>query len=154
VTATNERAVSVRFDDRPYEWRAVLDQRGWDDLVDDVLSPPPEDRPWWVNGQRSLAVGEPHDPGEGSTLLLVTVSTEGGAAYYRDIPDGVVHGWVTRNAHPFPDPPVLAFSAQGGTAFPSDAVIGLDELRAAIEEFLITGSRPRCVAWQESEWLQ
>lgn len=154
VTAANERTVCARFDDRPYEWRAITDSRGWADLVDDVLSPPPAERPWWVHGQRSLAVGEPHDPNEGSTLMLVTVSARGGAAYYRDMPNSVVRGWVTRNPHPLSDPPALAFSAQGGTAFPPDAVVELNELRRVVEEFLNTGSRPECIAWQESEWIQ
>jgi Immunity protein Imm1 len=154
VTAANERTVCVRFDERPYEWRVITDSRGWEDLIDDVLSPPSAERPWWVHGQRSLAVGEPHDPSEASTLLLVTVSAKGGAGYYREMPNGVISGWVTRNPQPLSDPPVLAFSAQGGTTFPSDAVIELSELRRAIEEFLHTGHRPESVAWQESEWIQ
>ncbi|MGH8574972.1 MAG: hypothetical protein ACREX8_20745, partial [Gammaproteobacteria bacterium] len=128
MTAASERTVCVRFDDRPYEWRAITDPRGWADLVDEVLSPPPVERPWWVHGQRSLAVGEPHDPSEGSTLLLLTVGAKGGAAYYREMPNGVVRGWVTHNTHPFSDPLILAFSAQGGATFPSDAVVELSEL--------------------------
>lgn len=144
----------VRFDERPYEWRAVTDSRGWADLVDEVLSPPPTGSPWWVRGHRTLSVGDPHDPRDGPTLLLVAVSANGGAAYYRDMPNGVVQGWVTHNPDPISDAPVLAFSAQGGTSFTPDAVVDLGDLRRAIDEFLETGRRPQCVAWQESEWIQ
>jgi len=154
VNAAPEHTICVRFDERPYEWRTVTDSRGWAALVDEVLSPPSADSPWWVRGHRILSVGDPHDPSDGPTLLLVAVSAGGGAAYYRDMPNGVVNGWVTHNPHPISDAPVLAFSAQGGTSFAPDAVIDLDDLRQALDEFLSTGRRPRCVAWQESEWIQ
>jgi hypothetical protein len=154
VTAVTERTVCVRFDERPYEWRTVTDSRGWADLIDQVLTPPPVDSPWWVHGHRILSVGDPHDPTEGLTLFFVAVGAGGGAAYYRDMPNGVARGWVTHNPDPAPNAPALAFSAQGGTSFTPDAVVDLDDLRRVIDEFLESGRRPECVAWQEAEWIQ
>jgi hypothetical protein len=146
--------VSVWFDDRPYEWRVVTDPRGWPALVDEILTPPPADGPWWVRGHRVLSVGAPHDPREGSTFLLVAVSAVGGAAYYRALSDGgEVEGWVSHNSEPMPGAPALAFSAQGGTHFPPEAVLGMDDLRRAIGEFL-GGVRPQSVDWRVSEWVQ
>ncbi|MPZ84707.1 MAG: hypothetical protein GEV28_31720 [Actinophytocola sp.] len=155
MTAADERhLVSVRFDERSHEWRIVASRSKWPALVEEILTPPPADCPQWVLGLRTVAVGTSADPSEGKTLFLVSVGPGVAAAYYRDMPDGAAHGWVTHNPHPLVDAPELAFSSQGWNTFPSKAVLHTDEVRPAISEFLTTGRRPECIEWQQSEWIQ
>lgn len=150
------RVVFVRFDDRPHEWRSVRDPRGYRQLVDDIMSEPAANSPHWVRGHRDIIVGDDcgRPDSDTATILSVVVNNGYGAAYYRDVADGVVSGWVAENPEPFPNPPRLVFSSQGWNAFPATAVLSRTHLRELVEEFVTTGHRPECVTWQDSEWIR
>lgn len=161
MTSVLARVVSVHFDERPHEWRCVYDSRGHARLVADILTPPPQDSPAWVRGHRTIIVSErPYDPAHAETtpMLLVAVGTAAGdtvgAAYFRDVDHGTVTGWITANPQRLPQPPELAFSAQGWHVFPDTAVVGEERLRTLVTEYLETGRRPEHVRWQESEFIR
>jgi Immunity protein Imm1 len=82
------------------------------------------------------------------TVLVVTVCGSWGALYYR----GHNHrAWITDNPQPSPDAPALLYDDQAPADFPADAVISVDQIRAAVEEYLKTGERPTCVPWREPD---
>jgi hypothetical protein len=91
----------------------------------------------------------PHPRGwSPENLLAVSVDDEGwGAAYYRHENSP----WIARNPHPATDAPALMFDSEAGTDFPTDAVFPLDQIRAAVQEYLRTGQRPRSVQWHMSD---
>ncbi|MET9225011.1 Imm1 family immunity protein [Lentzea sp. NPDC003310] len=59
--------------------------------------------------------------------------------------------WVTQATEPAEDAPTLYVDRDNKTEFPRDAVIPLDQVRAALLEFQRTGSRPTCVRWQVTD---
>jgi hypothetical protein len=87
----------------------------------------------------------PHPHGwSPENLLAVSVDDEGwGAAYYRDENSP----WIDRNPRPAVEAPALEFDSEAGTDFPTDAVFPLDQIRAAVQEYLRSGERPRNVQW-------
>jgi hypothetical protein len=90
-------------------------------------------------------ITSPHPPGwYPENVLAVSVDDEGwGAAYLRDQESQ----WIARNPRPAAEAPALLFDAEAGTDFPPDAVFPLDQIRAAVMEYLRTGQRPRSVQW-------
>jgi hypothetical protein len=97
--------------------------------AEDVTIPPPRGR-------------------SGKSVLVTTVSNGWGAAYFRN-PD--LEAWITRNPQAPDRVPELLFDPEGGTNYPANAAVPVDQLRQAIEEYLDTGERPTCVAWQEHD---
>jgi hypothetical protein len=97
--------------------------------AEDVTVPPPRGR-------------------SGRSVLVVTVNRGWGGAYYRS-PDK--WAWITRNVQPAADTPELLYDPEAGTNYPADAAIRIDQLRRAVEEYLLTGQRPTCVEWQAAE---
>jgi hypothetical protein len=81
------------------------------------------------------------------TVLVVTTCDEWGALYFRD-PQGI---WISHNTQPSPDSPELVFDDQAPASFPPSAVIPMDEIRAAVQEYLDTGQRPTHLSWRESD---
>jgi hypothetical protein len=158
MTSVASQVASVHYDERPHEWRAVHDPRGYQQLVDDAVSPPPADSPVWVRGHRMIVVSEhPYDPAsaELTPMLLVAVTADCGAAYVREVDHGIVTGWVTNNPSPIPNAPEIPFASQGWASFPAAAVLTTDQVRALVTEYVATGGqRPSSVAWQASELMQ
>ena len=157
MTSVVTQFASVHYDERPHEWRAVHDPRGYPQLAEDVVTPPPAGSPAWVRGHRTIVVSDhPYDPAaaELTPMLLVTVTAGYGAAYFREVDHGTVSGWITSNPSPVPTAPKVAFVGQGWSDFPSAAVLTTDQLRTLVAEYLATGRRPVSVRWQESEWVQ
>lgn len=161
MTSVATRVASVHFDERPHEWRSVHDPRGYAHLVADILTPPPADSPAWVRGHRIIIIGEhPYDPAstEATPMLLLAVGTTHdatvGPAYYRQVGDDGISGWVTVNPDPVSDVPEFAFSAQGWNSFPTTAVLNHQQLRTLVTEYLETGHRPESVPWRQSEMVQ
>jgi hypothetical protein len=101
-------------------------------------------------------ISRPHPPGwVPETVLVLVVSRGWGGAYYRDRDDtGKIHAWITHNPQPSGDAPTLLYDDQAPANFPVDAVLPVDQLRRAVEEYLRTGQRPTCVQWRVPDrWL-
>lgn len=81
------------------------------------------------------------------TALVVTTCGDWGALYFRDR-QGI---WISHTTEPPPDAPELVFDDQAPAAFPGDAVIPVDQIRAAVQEYLDTGQRPTRLPWRESD---
>ncbi|HEV2782124.1 MAG TPA: Imm1 family immunity protein [Actinophytocola sp.] len=144
MTAMVERAATMLGGDT-YR-REVFAAHEFDRLVDAAL----------VDGggvaQRVVwaqAIPDPYPRGwVPETVLVVTVRESWGALYYR----GNDHrAWITENPQPSPDAPVLIFDDQAPADFPADAVLPVDQIRAAVEEYVHTGERPTCVRWREPD---
>ena len=127
--------------------RRVFDAGDFDQLVEEVL----------VDGggvvQRAIYAQDmtiQHPRGwVPDTVLVVTTCEDWGALYFRS--HEARNTWISHNARPPADAPVLVFDEQAPASFPEDAVIPVDQIRAALREYLETGQRPTRVAWRESD---
>ncbi|GDY33642.1 Imm1 family immunity protein [Gandjariella thermophila] len=68
-----------------------------------------------------------------------------------DAPEGAIGSWVTRADREIEAAPTLYLDKATRTEFPRNAVLPLDLVRQALQEFRETGERPSCVGWQEFE---
>ncbi len=79
-----------------------------------------------------------------STALVVTIARGYGAAYFRD----GQRAWVTHNdGRTLGALPELVYDDQAPSTFPLDAVIGLDQLRKIVTEYVRDGRRPGGATW-------
>lgn len=86
--------------------------------------------------------------GTGKVGALLFVSPESWAEPAEgDTSTGI---YVTRAETAAPDAPTLFIDKATGTPFPADAVLPVERIHEALEEFRQTGERPSCVDWQES----
>jgi hypothetical protein len=142
MTVVVERVATLLFGTRPEVYRGSELSR----LVDEVL----------VDGggvvQRVVYAQDitaPHPPGwVPETVLVVTVSGDCGALYYRGSDR---RAWITHNPQPTPDSPRLLFDAEAPADFPAEAAIPVETIRAAVEEYLETGARPTRMPWREPD---
>ena len=93
-------------------------------------------------------------PGPYQQIRVVTDVEEqvGVLNFTEEAEDGELHSWHTLNPEPIAGAPVLKFDAGSALAFPRDAVLSWDDLRAALAEFTGAGLRPERVQWQKARW--
>lgn len=72
--------------------------------------------------------------------------------YTEEGEDGELHSWHTYNAVPLADAPVLRFDRGSALTFPRDALLPVEQLRAALDEFTRTAALPESVQWQRARW--
>jgi len=94
----------------------------------------------WMN------VGENEFPPQG--LTAVVEYGHGALGRYVE-QDGGSRFYVSSNRDPFPSPPVIRYDTGGDSLFPRRSVLSLDQIHAAIEEYILTGQRPASVDWEE-----
>ncbi|TDQ01092.1 Imm1 family immunity protein [Labedaea rhizosphaerae] len=157
MTRAATPVISVRFDERPREWRNFFQLRSVDELVDAIVSPPPEAAPAYVRGHREIHLGDrPYDPlhAELAPMMLVAVGPDGGAVYFREVnADGRSRGFIAQGDGRV-DAPRLPFDSQGAIEFEPRDVMSRDQLRAIVRAYLLDGVRPETVRWRDSQWVQ
>lgn len=94
----------------------------------------------WMN------VGENEFPLQG--LTAVAEYGHGALAFHVEH-DGGSRFYVSSHRDPFPAPPIIRYDTGGDSLFPRRAVLPLDAVHAAIEEYILTGQRPANVDWIE-----
>jgi hypothetical protein len=157
MTTSAARVISVRFDERPQEWRNYVGLDKVDEIVDSVLAEPPSDAPSYVRGHREIHSGaRPFDPRELAMgpMMLIAVGGGYGAVYFRELdPQGGPVGFVARGDG-VDHPPVLSFNEQGSIDFEAADVLTRERLRQVVRAYLIEGVRPAIIEWRESDWVR
>jgi hypothetical protein len=94
----------------------------------------------WTN------VGTSEFPPRG--LTAVAEYGHGALVFYVEH-DGGFRFYVSSNRDPFPSPPIIRYDTGEDSLFPRRSVVPLDQVHAAVEEYILTGQRPAAVDWAE-----
>ncbi|HEY8374417.1 MAG TPA: Imm1 family immunity protein [Pseudonocardiaceae bacterium] len=107
----------------------------------------------WDRPCRSWRDGEEAYPSQRMRIVTDPVAGVGAINLITDDPTapGV---WDTYTPEPIPDAPTLLLDPQGPIPFRSSAVLPLEQIRAAVWQFIREEERrPTVVAWQGAEYL-
>lgn len=122
-------------------------------LVEKVLRPPTAGRAAhlyvWDRPYESDEIAGPYQQ-----LRIVTdADAEVGVLNYtEESEEGDLTSWHTRNPAPLADAPKLRFDAGSALLFPKDSVLPFRDLRAGLLGYVVDGSRPDAVQWQQARW--
>lgn len=122
-------------------------------LVEKVLRPPRAGRAGhlyvWDRPYESDDIPGPYQ----NVRVMTDPEAEVGVVNYtEESEDGELTSWHTRNPEPFAEAPKLRFDAGSALLFPRDSILSFRDLRAGLLEYVVDGSRPNAVQWQQARW--